>query len=251
MKILRTATLLFLGSGSLLMAALPTPLETRQHLTPYNFQSQRGVPLSSTNNVPPGSDGRAPTQTQQLAEGLTANTPTANQFQHLTPFGGIPGLTFADWQTVTNSTVLKAGTTPFAVAVALEMKRPVALSNNVVVMVFRRVQIGAPFVSQAVSFLFGSVVPVPDTDEKGVLLKGVAKESYWLAEPYSATGHANEAYYWSANARQVFGIPAGSLAVTWRKSTPYTAETKPAYTNLNGLPSLPSFATSGASYFLL
>src|SRR6516225_4801914 len=41
-----------------------------------NWQSYAGVPLSSTNGVPPGSDGRAPTLSQQLTNGLTTAPPT-------------------------------------------------------------------------------------------------------------------------------------------------------------------------------
>ena len=98
MKTSLPAALILFGSASLLSAAISTPLEIRQHLTTDNLQSQRGVPLSPTNGVPPGSDGRAPTQAQQISDGLTINPPTVGQFQGLISFGGLAGLTYADWQ---------------------------------------------------------------------------------------------------------------------------------------------------------
>jgi hypothetical protein len=38
-------------------AAVAVPLEFRQESIPYNFQSQRGVSISSVINSPPGSGG--------------------------------------------------------------------------------------------------------------------------------------------------------------------------------------------------
>ena len=72
-----------------LLAQLPAlPLEIRQHVTTYNLQSERGVPLSATEDDPPGSDGRAPTQAQQAADGLTLNPPSVGLFRGMVVFGG-------------------------------------------------------------------------------------------------------------------------------------------------------------------
>lgn len=251
---IRWKTSLLLGgllagiTESALALTVTLPLEFRQDAVTYNLQSQRGVPISTVVGTPPGSDGRSPTQAQQQADGLTLNPPTTNQFRSLISFGSIPGLAQSDWLAVSNSTVLKQGTTPFNGAVAEEMRLPVARSNNVVVMVLRRGQIGAPYLCQQISFKFGSIVEVPETDERGKLLD-VVKETYWLPEPYTTNQHNNAGYYWSPNARNVFAAQAGPIFVTWKKAQPYTAATKPTdYVNPGGPP---SFETNGASIYLL
>ncbi len=57
-------------SGVLLLAlgqalGQTLPLEIRQDQTPYNYQSAAGVPISTTVDAAIGSDGRAPTASQQ------------------------------------------------------------------------------------------------------------------------------------------------------------------------------------------
>ena len=154
----------------------------------------------------------------------------------------------SDWQSVSNSAILKAGITPFSGVVAVEMKLPVAAEGSTIYMVLRRAQIGAPFLSRQTSFAFGSVVLPPVRDENGVLLSGPNASSYYLQEPYTTTGHTNSGYYWSPHARVVYGVQAGPIAITWIKAAPYTSLTVPAYTNLNGTA---SFTTNGANIFLL
>jgi len=238
---------LLAGLGTAL-AAISLPLEFRQDLIPYNYQSKRGVPTSATAGTPAGSDGRAPTQAQQEADGLTLNPPTTNQFRSVISFGGIPGLAQSDWMAVSNSVVLKAGTTPFSAQVAEEMRLPLARSNNAVVLVLRRGQIAAPYLCRQISFKFGAIVEVPETDERGRLLD-VVKETYWVAEPYSTNKHEKTGYYWSPNARRVFAVQAGPVFVTWKKFSAYTAATKPVdYENPGGPP---SFETNGANIYLL
>src|SRR5258707_10787894 len=58
---------------------LALPLEIRQPDTLWNFQSQRGVPISTVSNVPPGSDGRM----TNYNESGSALLPTTNQFASL------------------------------------------------------------------------------------------------------------------------------------------------------------------------
>ncbi|HYG34299.1 MAG TPA: putative Ig domain-containing protein, partial [Clostridia bacterium] len=222
------------------------PLEIHQESTLYNYQSQLGVPISAVANVPPGSDGRMPTG---MNESGSFNPPTPNQFSSLVSFGAVSGLGQADWQTVSNSVMLREGGTLFSPTVAQEMKLPLATSNNTVVMVLRRAQIGAPFLSRQVSFAFGSLVQVPDTDEQGKLQTNMIREAYWLPEPYSTNNHQNAGYYWSPHARQVFAIQAGPMMVTWRKASPYTSATVPTdYVNANGPV---SFETNGGTIYLL
>ena len=227
------------------LAAISLPIEFRQDGIPYNLQSQRGVPIGTVVGTPPGSDGRMPTG---VNESGTYNPPTPNQFQSLVAFGGIPGLVGSDWLAVSNSSILQAGATPFSGAVAEEMRLPVARSNNVVVLVLRRGQVGAPYLSRQISFKFGAIVEVPETDEDGQLL-GVVKETYWQPEPHTTNEHANTGYYWSPNADCVFAVQPGPIFVTWKKTEPYTAATKPTdYENPGGPP---SYWTNGASIYLL
>jgi len=227
------------------LAAIPLPIEFRQDAIPYNLQSQRGAPIGTVVGTPPGSDGRMPTG---LNESGTYNPPTPNQFQSSVSFGGIPGLVQSDWLAVSNSTVLQSGTTPFSGAVAEAMRLPVARSNNVVVLVLRRGQIGAPYVSRQILFKFGAIVEVPESDERGQLLD-VVKETYWQAEPHTTDDHENTGYYWSPNAGCVFAVQPGPIFVTWKKTEPYTATTKPTdYENPGGPP---SYWTNGASIYLL
>lgn len=236
-------------------AQLTLPLEYRgvyQGETWINLQSQGGVPISMTPGNPPGSNGQQPDGNESTG---VFTPPTAGQFRGFLSFGAVPGLKEADWRVVSNSTVLNAGTTPFSGAVAEQMRRPRATVNGQVVMVLRRGQIGAPYLSRQVSFSFGSVVPPPDKDELGVILPpGTPSTAYWLPEPYStntASPHEDQGYYWSRHARQVYAIQPGPLAITWRKATPYNTTGNPpppGYVNPNGSP---SFVTNGSSIFLL
>jgi hypothetical protein len=73
------------------------------------------VPISSVAGTPLGSDGRMPSENQSAG---SVNPPTAGQFQSLVSFGGSPGLTRTDWETVKGSAMLEAGTTAFDATVA-------------------------------------------------------------------------------------------------------------------------------------
>jgi hypothetical protein len=229
-------------------AQIRLPLEFRavqEGQTWINFQSQRGVPISMTTNAPPGSSGKQPTGNESTGIFVP---PTGGQFRGFMTFGAIPGLTEADWRSMSNSTVLKAGAAPFSGDVAAEMRRPRATVNGAVLMVLRRALVGAPFLSRQVSFAFGSIVAAPDKNENGALLT-LPNTAYWLPEPFTTNNHDGAGYYWSPHARQVYAIQPGPLAITWRKAEAYTAATKPAGdVNPNGSP---SFATNGANIFLL
>ncbi|MFT5491447.1 MAG: subtilisin-like proprotein convertase family protein [Limisphaerales bacterium] len=224
-------------------AVEPTPLEIRQHLVPNNLQSDFGVPIGG--DAPAGNESAG-----------SVNPPGLNQFQGLVSFGAIPGLTSNEWRTVSGSAVLNDGMTEFSAAVAQQMRLPVARSNGVVTIVQRRAQIGATYQSRQVSFQFGSVIEVPETDEDGLLLTEVVSTAYWLPEPYTTADHAGESYYWSPNSGQVFAIQAGPVSVTWKKAVPYSEANLPgSYMNVNGFvggeQQIPNFETNGANIFLL
>ena len=212
---------------------LPVPLEYRQAETLWNFQSQRGVPISTTVNTNIGSDGRM----TNFNESGSALLPTTNQFAGLISFGGVPGLVSNDWVAVSNSAILKPGTNVFSATVAAQMGLPMALSNGAVAMVLRRAQVGVPFLSRQVSFAFGSIVTPPLTDENGLTLTNIAAADYWLPEPYTTTGHTNSGYYWSPHARQLYAIQTGPLVVRWVKAVSTT--TPP-----------PDYATNAANYWV-
>lgn len=219
--------------GSTLAASAQSvllPLFFRQDLIGYNLQSVRGVPISTNVNPGIGSDGRMTNFNETIDPGGTRSTllPTAKQYQSLVAFGGTPALTTANWLAVSNSAILKAGTTPFSPTVAAEMRLPVGQSNAAIVVVLRRAQIGVPYLSRQVSFDFGSVVQVPVTDENGLPLTTVSPTAYWLPEPHTLNNHSNAGYYWSPHAGKVYAIQSGPLTIKWKKAA-YTTTPPPDY----------------------
>jgi hypothetical protein len=243
------------GDTTAAWAQVTLPLEFHQDQTPYNLQSQQGVPISTITNVPPGSDGQMPTQNESYG---SANLPTTNQFQGFVSFGAVPGLASNIWIGLTNYADLQAGSAPFSGSVAAEMGLPVGRSStdpgSPVIIILRRAQIGAPYLSRAISFLFGSEIATPDTDENGSFLTNTSNTVYWLPQPYFTATNTDlaQGYYWSANAGKVFAIQSGPISITWIKAAAYTASTLPAYTNVNGLLNgMPSFLTNGGSIYEL
>ena len=165
---------------------------------PYNRSSERGMPLSPVADDPVGSDGRAPTVAEQTADGLTTNPPTPDQFQGVTSFGLAVGPNLGD-------SVLG---TPDA--------------SNTIFMT--TAEIGAPMVAQQVSFLFGSTIPVPSTDEEGLILPGEPTD-YWLPEPHTPVG-IDPKFYFSPHKLKVFATESGVVDVVW--VTQATTTTEPA-----------------------
>ena len=72
-----------------------------------------------------------------------------------------------------------------------------------VALILRSAQVGAAYLGQSVSFLFGSVIPPPSTDENGLRLSPGANTSYWFGRPYTTNNFTNAPYYWSPNAQAV------------------------------------------------
>ncbi len=230
-------------------AQLILPLEFRHVLngdTKLNYLSQGGVPISTTVNVPPGSNGGQPTANESFN---SFATPTGKQFRGFMSLGAIPGLKLSDWQAVSNSPVLKAGVTPLDASVAIEQRLPRAASTLPGGMVIlRRATVGMPILSRQVSFAFGQVIPPPSIDEGGVLLPEANSGGYWLPEPHTTNAHAASPYYWSPHGRLVYAIQPGPMRVTWVKSSPYAAGNLPVYTNPGGGA---NYRTNGANIFLL
>jgi len=196
--------------------AQPTPLQFLQQATPYNLQSERGVPISSVTNAPPGSDGRAP----DPLTGLVGHT---NQFQGMTPFSG-----------VTSGTLPSGGSG----------------SNQIVL---SRARLGNVAVARSFSLYFGEVILPPSKDEYGVDLAvtnlavtpprpPASASAYWLAEPYTTTGHVEGGYYWSLHAENVYATQPGQVEIIWRKAAPSVPSGSP--------PDVGTIEVSGATYTL-
>ena len=228
------------------------PLQIDPSATLWNYGSQRGVPISTTPGVPPGSDGRMPT----TVEGNPLNPPaTANQFQGFIAFGGVPGLLADDWADLKNQPELVAGSSPFSAALAAQMKLPLGRatpgdSSSPVVLILRRGQLAPPFLSRQGSIEFGSEIAAPGTDERGLLLTNVLNTAYWLPRPYHTANlkDTDQGHYWSPHAQKVFAIQSGPIEVTWIKAGGYSLANLPAYTNINGSV---SFQTNGATAYAL
>jgi hypothetical protein len=231
--------LLWFSALGALAQPLALPLEIRQPDTWWNFQSRRGVPISTVSNVPPGSDGRMTI----INESGSALLPTTNQFRNLISFGAAPGLVLADWLARSNSTILKNGTNAFSATVAAEMKLPLGNTATGLVMVLRRAQVGAPYLSRQVSFPFGSIVDVPGTDESGLPLTNIVASAYWLPQPYSTNGHTNAAYYWSPHAQKVYAIQPGPMSIRWVKAA-YSTAVPPDYSTNSA-----NYYTNAGNYF--
>jgi len=203
------------------------PLELRPDQALLNFSSKRGVPISNVANASTGSDGRAPAEGSQLPP-LPSGAATVRQFQSVVTFGG--GVRpVASAQLNTNRSL--AGN-----AAALDLPR---LGGATPTHILLRSRVGAPMITRGVNYLFGSMIPVPETDENGTLLSSLSlrPEDYWSAEPYSTNNHLGASYYWSPNARVVFATKPGAVDITWKR--------------VNGLSSQPTnsaFLESGLWY---
>ena len=87
--LLKTAAALGLGMLAALSASgQALPLEIRQDGTRYNLASTNGMPISPVRGVPPGSDGRAPTNGVATPSNPSGAPGTTNQFRSLASWGG-------------------------------------------------------------------------------------------------------------------------------------------------------------------
>ena len=183
MRTYRCAALLLTAQLLAIEAVAQTfPLEIRQQETPYNRQPTRGQPLSSTFNIPVGSDGRAPTVDQQAAAAawLPTTVPTVKQFQGFVSYGAL-----ARPQLPLN---LNSNLNLARNAEAVNLPR--GKKGATIVVVMKSAQIGAPFMMRRTAFLFGSIIPVPGIGDDGQLLSAsIRREDYWFAEPLSDNDH--------------------------------------------------------------
>lgn len=190
----------------------------------FNQLSVKGFPLSTVTNVPPGSNGKAPTTAYQTSLHLPVDPPTVGQFQSMIAFGGV------------------AHTNPALSQVAGGEKNGFPTGGSGANLVSTKfVRIGATYVAQTTTFLMGAVIPVPTTDYTGktnlsAIPGALQPEQYWLPEPFTTNGHANDRFYWSPNKGAVFATQPGQVTIVWRRSYPLT--------------STPSDASNSTKYYL-
>ena len=187
-----------------------------------NWQSLRGVPLSSTVNPVIGSDGRAP------SSGLLGTT---NQFSTFVAVGAVP----TQSGNTLNTNINFAGN-------AANLNWPRIVNSGTIVGVLRFAQIGAPYLINQAAVPFGSIIPPPLTDENGAALSNNVAQTYWNSAPY---GSANTtSYYYSPNAKSVFATQPGQITIIWEKALASTSV--PIATN-SGV----GILTNGINYFIL
>ena len=216
------------------------PLEIHQDKTLYNYQSAKGVPLSSKAGNPPGSDGRAVKQQSPM----TTNPPTKNQFSGFISWGAV-----AAPQTPKN---LVTGMGYAGNAINIKLPAGGDKDLGLTEIVLQRAQVGAPYLNRPVSYLFGGIISPPEEDESGKALK-VQPESYWDNEPYVMfEKHTDLGYYYSKHARAVFAIQPGPIEIIWRKSDPYDGELSQSEIDatLEGT-EIPKWDVSGGNYYQL
>jgi hypothetical protein len=192
-----------------------------------NWQSKRGVPIS-TNALDAGSDGRAPTLGQQITNGLTTVSPTMGQFQGFVGFAALA----VQGTTNLNTTNSFAGN-------AAALLWPRIESSGKVFAILRACQVGAPYLVKQASLPFGSVIPVPLTDERGGTN---INPNYWFAAPFGAS--TNLPYYYSPYANAVFATQPGQVTVVWEKSVP--TSTQPT-----NLPALVGAVQQSGNWYIL
>lgn len=238
--------LLALLGGSRRLWAQVTAVQFAQNPATYNLQSRQGVPISTVVNTNIGSNGQQPT-TNASGSGHAATT---NQFSQMLSFGAVTATTNNRAASFTNNPFLR-GTNAFNGFVAQQMQYPVGLApNQSVVIVLKLARVGAPYVSQPVSFNFGSIIPPPVTDYTGTNLN--VSLSYWRAIPLPSANPANNLYYYSTNAGVVFATQPGQVHITWITSATYTTNNLPPYTNQIGQAAgTPSYITNNDGTFSL
>ncbi len=224
-------------------ASVSLPVEMRQDGIRYNRLPLGGVPLSGQAGSPAGSDGRAPSLLEPNGSG-SQNPATPGQFQAGVVFGG--GANAADWR-VRRDSLLLTGTNTVAQAFS-QMQLPNAPVGTNVVLAFRSLRVGMPYLSKPASLSFGSVIEPPSVDEQGRDITAI-RFSYWLPEPHTTSHHVNAGYYWSPHARRVYAIQPGPIQITWKKAAAYSAANFPAgYANPGGGP---ASVRDGANTYLL
>jgi len=173
-----------------------------------------------------------------------------HQFSSLVSFGG--GVAPTNLANLAAASGALTGSNPNYSAVAQAAQWPVGVdSSSTVVMVLQSAQIGAPYVSAPNTYNFGSVIPPPLTDVRGVLLPNNVA-GYWQTVPWTTNNFdpASTPYYYSPNAGTVFATQPGQIQVTWISASPTNSAVNWSnYVNPGG--AYPSFVTNGGGVFPL
>lgn len=158
-RLILFCAVLFSGSG---MAddTLRTPLGFNQRSVLFSTNATNGINWSARRGVPP----------------LSSTPPaTPGQFTSVVTFGAVAF--------PTNPASIESNK-PIQGELAKNMGFP-ASKIGTTMNVLRYAQVGAPYQSRPVSFLFGMEIPPPSVDETGAALVNVSNRVYWAAEPYS------------------------------------------------------------------
>ena len=223
---LAVCLLILLDGGGGLLASQITALQFIQNPVTYNLQSFQGMPISTTVNTNIGSNGREPA-TNSSGTSYNSLLPT-NNFAGLLSFGAVVG---TNNSLLGTNHVFLTGTNQFNGTVARQMGLPVGLSNRVAFYVLQRAQVGVPYISQNVSYNFGSIIPPPAVDYTGAVLTNIANTAYWRSIPLLTS---NNQFYYSTNAGVVFATQPGQISVTWITATEWKGTNGPGYTNQLG-----------------
>ena len=181
--------------------------------------------LYSTTNPPPSSASSfLKTNSYNRGVNLRRTSGGLPSVVGATPNQGSGAIVYGGVATPNNRVSLNPAVSYVANATALNLPRQTNSSGNITV-VLRAVQVGAPYISRQVSFLFGQVITPPETDQAGLPLSPAQiAAGYWRPEPYTINNHSNAPYYWSPNAGAVFAAQPGPIQVTWQTATPTTSQ---------------------------
>lgn len=80
------------------------------------------------------------------------------------------------------------------------------------------IRAGAPLYGRFTSYLFGQVLPLPDTDEDGIELDGVNASDYWNPRPFRESDRLG--FAWDDIRKRVLATAAGTFDITWQKRQP-------------------------------
>jgi hypothetical protein len=148
-----------LAWAGMAMAFEKLPIQGDAALDRNNERRSSGVPLSNVAGTPPGSDGRAPAPGEANESG-SFNDAAPGQFLPWLPFAG--GVVPIDWVTKGVAPTL-TGTTAIGAALR-DMQLPSAARGSNVVFYARSLAAGAPYITKATPYSFGSILPIPDID---------------------------------------------------------------------------------------
>ncbi|MBK1875703.1 hypothetical protein [Pelagicoccus mobilis] len=89
-------------------------------------------------------------------------------------------------------------------------------SNGTGSLKIQHMRVGAPLYGRFTNYLFGAVLPLPDTDEDGIELSGVNPSDYWNARPFRESDRLG--YAWDEGRNRVLASEGGTFDIVWQRS---------------------------------